>query len=70
MYRKKHSRYRVQNYPQFQASTGDFKTYPPVDKGRILYRTQLIQEKNISQSANFETVGQATNLFLSLFLYL
>lgn len=28
MYRGKHSIYRVQNYPRFQASTGGCGTYP------------------------------------------
>ena len=29
MYRKKHSRHRVQHYLRFQASTGDLETYTP-----------------------------------------
>lgn len=37
MYEKKHSIYRVEYYPLFQASTEGLVMYPPMEKGKILY---------------------------------
>ena len=60
MYRKKHSIYRVQYHPQFQASTGGLGTYvSPSNKGELVY---LFVAGVINAFPNSQSIWAGTNV--------